>query len=135
MIFTEGNGGNGAKHLSPIPLVSKSVSLRYLCYLLCKGSSAFPWVLRTASTVAKAMADRQEDGIKKLLPKEGAGVDGNQPASVPVTFVEAVGRAVLLPARGYPAGGGARRQLPMARHPLVALVAPGPVASDPHVAG
>ena len=48
MTFTEGNGGNGGEHQSPINVVSKSVSLRSLCYLLCKGSSAFAWILRTA---------------------------------------------------------------------------------------
>jgi len=53
----------------------------------------------------------------------------------PIAFGKLVGVALLLPARCDPNGTRVRRQFPMARHPLIPIVAPCPIACDPHIVG
>ena len=53
---------------------------------------------------------------------------------VPIAFVKLVGIALLLPAWRNPDGVRARRKFPVAGHPLIAIIAPGPVAGEPDVA-
>lgn len=54
---------------------------------------------------------------------------------VPVALKKAVGTVLGFPAGRVPFGGGEGRDFPVAGHPLVAAVAPCPVAGDPSLVG
>jgi len=55
--------------------------------------------------------------------------------SVPIAFGEPIAVALLFAARGDPHGTRVWRQLPIAGHPLIALVAPSPIARHPDIVG
>src|SRR5471032_472905 len=76
---------------------------------------------------------KKKGGADCSAPPSGNQVSGNL---VPVALVVPVAATALrLIMRGNPDGIRVRRKLPMARHPLVAAVAPRPVAGDPLVVG
>jgi hypothetical protein len=93
-------------------------------------------VAATGSAVQMALIYPETVSIGRgehMIPRMGQkpGTAG----SIPITFGILIAIALLLPGRRNPRGIRVRRQFPMACHPLIVIVAPCPVACDPHVAG
>lgn len=57
--------------------------------------------------------------------------DGTAPRSVPIAFEKAPHACFLLPAGRNPVRAHARWECPVTRHPLILVIAPGPVSSNP----
>jgi hypothetical protein len=83
--------------------------------------------------------DDEKESDRAAANKNGAAKDGQEQEvhnlsfaflvaihlpSIPIAFGELVGIALLFPARGNPHGVRVRRQLPVAGHPFITIVAP-----------